>query len=419
MNWGIALEGIKENPVLGWGQENYMYVFPMFYDPGMYGQEPWFDRTHNVFLDWTIQGGLVALVLYLALSGAALVAVWRSTSLSSTEKNILTAMFAGYAIHNLFVFDNYSSYLMFFTSLGLVVHHQHKSTIALPSNARISQLLAATLMVLVLVAGYVVIVKPYTVARDLISVYKSQDANEVLAIYEKILEKDTFGNFEATTRFLSDAPNFLRVDNAEFQKKYMDAARGAGEKSVADAPNSVRALEFYGNFLVLTDNESEAIPVLERARELAPDRQNNLYVLGFAYVNEKQFDKAVEIFKHAYEVAPENVKARNYYGGALILAGDKAGNDYIGEYSHNDPFMFSVFNIAGRYQDVIQMLEKRIADQPDNYQQHISLAVAYFKAGNRAKSIEIIRNVIAQVPAFKEQGEYFIKEVQAGRNPTR
>ncbi len=419
MNWSIALEGIKENPVMGWGQENYMYVFPMFYDPGMYAQEPWFDRTHNAFLDWAIQGGIIALLLYLALFGSALVAIYKSTSLSAIEKNILVSMFVGYVIHNVFVFDNYSSYLMFFTALGLVVHHQHQSNLPRPTNPRVSQVIVAILVILTLFAGYKVIVKPYLVARGLISTVKSQNPEEVLEAYVKMFEKDTLGNFEVATRFLSEAPRYLKIENPDFRQKYMEAARKIGEQSIADAPKSVRALEFYGTFLLQTGNPKEAIAVLERAREISPDRQNNLYVLGFSYVTEKQYDKALEVFKHAYEVATENVKARNYYGAALLLTNDPKGDEFLKDYSPDDTFLISVFNSAGRYKDVAIMLEKQVASQPENYQLQVSLAVAYFKAGNKTKSVEIIRAVMAKVPGFKAQGEFFIKEVLAGKDPTK
>jgi hypothetical protein len=52
----MALKGIAERPVLGWGQENFNYVFNKYYNPQMFGQEEWFDRTHNVVLDWLIAG---------------------------------------------------------------------------------------------------------------------------------------------------------------------------------------------------------------------------------------------------------------------------------------------------------------------------------------------------------------------------
>jgi O-antigen ligase len=65
--WSMAFEGVKERPLLGWGQDNFGYVFAKYYNPGMYGQEQWFDRSHNVFMDWLIAGGVLGLLGYLSL----------------------------------------------------------------------------------------------------------------------------------------------------------------------------------------------------------------------------------------------------------------------------------------------------------------------------------------------------------------
>src|SRR3989344_570970 len=59
LNWGMAWEGFKERPILGWGQENYAAVFDKYYNPAMYAQEQWFDRTHNIVFDWLIAGGIL------------------------------------------------------------------------------------------------------------------------------------------------------------------------------------------------------------------------------------------------------------------------------------------------------------------------------------------------------------------------
>ena len=54
--WNMALKGFKEKPILGWGQENFNYVFNKNYEPKMYNQEQWFDRAHNIFWTGLLQG---------------------------------------------------------------------------------------------------------------------------------------------------------------------------------------------------------------------------------------------------------------------------------------------------------------------------------------------------------------------------
>jgi O-antigen ligase/tetratricopeptide (TPR) repeat protein len=417
VNWGIALDGIKENPVFGWGQENYVYVFAKYYDPEMYKEEPWFDRTHNSFIDWAVQGGLVAFLLYVSLFVLGAWTIHKSTSLTRIEKNILITALGGYIIHNLFVFDNYSSYLMFFTLLGFIVHHSQKETLVMECDEKMKQVAAIVLIIGTFVTGYIVIVKPFQVAKGLITVLTYKDAYKILEDYEKIFAKNTFGNFEATSRLLSDSSTFTQVQNPEFVKTYLDFAFRAGDQMIKDNPGNVRALEFVGAFMLQQGQLPRAIEVLEQARVYAPNRHNNLYTLGYAYINNKEFDKAKEVFEHAYNLKPDVVKARTYYGGVLLLMGDKKGSELIQGYNPNDSFFLSVFNKTKQYKEAIKIQEEQIKNQPENYQLQVSLAITYLFDGQRTKSIELIREVIKKVPEFKGQGEFLIKEIQAGRNP--
>ena len=68
--WGEAIKGVEERPLLGWGQGNFNYVFNKYYDPRLYGQEQWFDRTHNIIFDWLIAGGILGLLSYLSIFAA-------------------------------------------------------------------------------------------------------------------------------------------------------------------------------------------------------------------------------------------------------------------------------------------------------------------------------------------------------------
>lgn len=416
VNWGIALKGIKENPVLGWGQENYSYVFAQKYDPRMYAEEPWFDRTHNAFLDWSIQGGIPALVLYLSLFIFAIYSIKVSTSLSRIEKNILISLLAAYAIHNMFVFDNYSSYLMFFVLLAFIVHHSQKQKIQIVWSEKIKQSVGMVSIASILIVGNFTMYQPFIVGQELIDTFSQKDGKAALDMYKNIFDKQTFGTTEAEIRFLAESPSFLRVDNVDFQKAYTDLAIIAGEDMITRGPQDVRRLETYGSFLIQRGDNLRAIEILEKARMLAPDRQNNLYALGFAYVNNKDIAKAVEVFKHAYEILPENEKARGYYGAALLLSGDKLGQDLMKEYSYKDPLFLSIFNKTKNYKEIIKIREQLRLENPTDYQNQVSLAVAYVLNGQKTKAIEIIRSVQKAEPGFKGQGDYLIGEILAGRS---
>lgn len=129
--WKMSAKGVLERPILGWGQENYYLVFQKQYDPGLYSQEPWFDRSHNFFFDWLIHAGILGLLSYLAMIGAAFWGIiagirygarvparQQEFSFPVLQGFILMAGFGAHVVQNIFVFDNLNTYLPFFGLLA-------------------------------------------------------------------------------------------------------------------------------------------------------------------------------------------------------------------------------------------------------------------------------------------------------------
>ncbi|MEK7170638.1 MAG: O-antigen ligase family protein, partial [Patescibacteria group bacterium] len=180
MVWGMAWRGFKENPVFGWGQEGFNYVFNKYYNPDMWTQEQWFDRTHNIFFDWLISAGLLGLLSYLSLFTFLLWYIWKGKpadgepAFSFTEKSVLSGLLAGYMVHNFFVFDNLISYILFFSLLAYVHTRfgkpfpllERKNT-SLQSD-RTTSISGAVLLVLLCLSIYYVNLRPLGVAGDLI-----------------------------------------------------------------------------------------------------------------------------------------------------------------------------------------------------------------------------------------------------------
>lgn len=65
--WSTSLAGFFEKPLLGWGPENFPYIFDKYYNANHFGIESWFDRAHNVFLQYLVDGGIVLLMAYLGM----------------------------------------------------------------------------------------------------------------------------------------------------------------------------------------------------------------------------------------------------------------------------------------------------------------------------------------------------------------
>ncbi len=69
--WGSAVAGARERPLLGWGPENFSVVFDRHFDPRHYipgeQSETWYDRAHNLFLDYLAETGMLGLLAFLSV----------------------------------------------------------------------------------------------------------------------------------------------------------------------------------------------------------------------------------------------------------------------------------------------------------------------------------------------------------------
>lgn len=67
--WELSTNMIKERPLLGWGTDNFDRGFEQNYDNRLleerFGNEAWFDRAHNVFIDQAVDTGYIGLSFYL------------------------------------------------------------------------------------------------------------------------------------------------------------------------------------------------------------------------------------------------------------------------------------------------------------------------------------------------------------------
>jgi O-antigen ligase len=131
--WSIAVEGWKERSILGWGPNNYFYLFDKYYHPQSleYGYgETWFDNAHNIILNTLAVQGVVGLVVYLGIFVAAFVSLVKAFRKQYIDVHIMSigiGFLVGSLIQNITVFENPTSYLytMFWLALisSLVFNH--------------------------------------------------------------------------------------------------------------------------------------------------------------------------------------------------------------------------------------------------------------------------------------------------------
>ncbi len=425
--WPMALKGFSERPILGWGQENFNFVFNKYYDPRMFGQEQWFDRTHDIFLDWLIAGGVLGFLAYFSMYAALLYYLWRKESVFTlAEKSIFTGMMSAYLFHNIFVFDNLISYILFFTILSYVhAVSTPPGRISIFGSRSLSESSQYAIMPAVLIATvfmvYYVNIPALNANTTLIKAISPQggDVMKNLALFQKVYAYDSFGSTEATEQFVEITS---QVKSSQLPQAAKDAfsslAKQKIEEKIAETPHDARYLVFAGSYYNKSADYNEAIKYLEKALAESPRKQSIFFELGTSYIGKGDMQKAFQLFKQAYDLLPTAQESKVIYAlGAIYTKNGAALKEVLAnlnpEIVINDNRFLQAYANIGDYQSAITILNERLKLDPKNPQTKISLASAYASIGNKQKAISIIQEVIQENPSFKEEGESYIKQIQA------
>lgn len=448
MVWHTAWQGFKERPLLGWGQGNFGYVFSKYYNPGMYDQEPWFDRAHNVLFDWMISGGALGALGYVLLYGLAIYTIWKIRSWGVAEKSIFTGLFIGYFFHNLFVFDNVVSYFLFFSLLAYLAAMRYtdvqttgndtsktENQIVLSSGQRTT--FAVLIPVVIVVAGmamYITVIKPLeqnlVLLQGLIAAQQgavSQDLNQQttflnkgLADFKQALAYNTFGEAETAEHLSQTAVSIYLGSNApnQIKKDYVNLANDALSSQMTLYPNDLRIKLFYAAFLQNLGEYDTALKVLQNAEQIAPTYQRTLLQMGSIYTAEKKYDKALAAFKQAYDLAPQFADVQQSYAISAIYNGkDSLATQIMGTTTipANEKFA-RAYEARGDLQKATAIRERVVQASPNDINALVSLAASYYKEGLKSKAIAEIQRVSAVDPSLKDQADQLVNDIQSGKS---
>ncbi|RJQ34741.1 hypothetical protein C4556_01990 [Candidatus Parcubacteria bacterium] len=434
MNWGMAWEGVKERPILGWGQENYAIVFSKYYNPNMYGQEQWFDRVHNVIFDWLVAGGLLGLAAYLSIFAIALRYLWRkgeetAAAFTPAEKCLLTGLLVAYFFHNLFVFDNVMSYITFTTVLALIASRFGTATNAkrLFANvvvpARTFPGVAFAAVVLVWGVAWFVNANALSANRALLQSLAPHPEGILknLESFEKAILYNSYGTQEAREQLLQAAVQVSQIEQVDIEtkRKFLETAAQQMTLQSKVSPLDPR-FPFFLSFLLNSYGVYDAAAtVLEQAHALSPAKQTILFEMAANAFARGDNDRGLELYKQAFELAPAYVEARILYASAAIQMGRDALADelilpIIATDRILDARITSSYISRNRYDKLISILEAHIEARPEHTQARFTLAAAYHAAGNSAKAIAVLQEAIRVDPSIEVEANALIQDIRNG-----
>lgn len=339
--WKMSWQGVLERPILGWGQENYLQVFSKHFHPRLYDQEPWFDRAHNIVLDWLINAGIIGLVSYLALFVAYFLILyrsWRTGKISVKESLVLFLTPVAYFIQNLLVFDNFNTYALFFALLGYISFYDQPDTVTilnksaprLPVNRSLS--ITAALLAIILTASYFINLKPAKAAIGIIDSLKAttdrtDPINKTLETFKRTLDYKTFGETEALEQ-LARVAQSLAVQEVPpaLKKNFINFSVDRLEDYLKRFPANIRVHLFLGalyNSSISLDPQYilKAREHFQLALGLSPTKQQIYYVLAENYLRTNELNKSLELLQAAIDLEPTNSEALANKAVVAVLSG--------------------------------------------------------------------------------------------------
>lgn len=382
--WNMSLQGFKEHPVLGWGPENYSMVFSKYYDPAMWRQEPWFDRSHNIFFDWLIDAGLLGLLAYLSIFIGVFYLLWTKREKFGFGGYLLVGLIVAYLFHNIFVFDNLVSYLYFFAVVAYINflsmkddeegvalkvktdYQADKKKISATGNITLGVNVASGIILVLLVGTlYYVNYKPWSVSTDLIrAIHPNAVPEKSLVIFQDIFKRSTLGSGEALEQLVNKTMNIVgneKVSN-ELKIEFVKLSDEQIKIYLTRFGQDARSLIFFGSYLTSTGRVDEGLALLQKAQTISPKKQQVLFQLVATYVQKQDAVNAVKIAKMAYELDPTYQEARKIYALILFMTGQtKLGYEIIAPIKNDSGYFTDqrFFNVYAQMGDVRSIQEMK------------------------------------------------------------
>jgi len=434
--WGMAWEGVKERPILGWGQSNFNYVFNEQYDPFLFNQEQWFDRAHSIIFDWLIAGGFLGFIAYLSIFVACGYYLFLQPFLkkgdetfTALERGVLLGILAGYLTHNLVVFDNIISYIFFGLILALI-HSRVAKPVPEVEKFKIDQNLvnqfvvpiAAVLLVAIV---YTTQIPGMQAASDIIDGYGAQDPQVRLEAFKRAVGRDSFAKQEIAEQIAQQAMSIVREKGVEesVKQQYVELAIEQLEELVSYKPGDARIHVFVATFYSYIGNLEVAAKEIVVARSLSPRKQSIISQQGIIAYSQGNFEQARDFFAEALALDDRNSEAREYYAAMLFLNGQAeeakalaADAEILEDFASNG-LLLKAANQVKEYEFMIELYKIKTEQNPEIEQNWASLAFLYSEVGDKAAAVATMRGAALKIPNFAKKANCIADNIEADKSP--
>lgn len=331
--WRSALEGIQEKPLLGWGPENYFVPHHLYFQSDLlseeykYGNEAHSDRIHNLYLKTIIEGGIFALVSYMAIFAMAIRSLFKSYhngTLTLISFSLFVGLIMAYFIQSTLSFDTVTSYIILALFLAYVNYQAQQQKInGYPNVSRRPHNLYIVIATILGVAVlYVFTYLPYKQQTVLLHILSDVSVSERVELYDDLFaitsQQRTSMAIFLINKMKNTVPDIwrsLNSDEKDLVLADMHSLRMTAEQYFIESPTNYEFGISLVKFLFLEASLQQDIEatnmIVARAeryekylRELSPNNPMNGWVEAQIQLFHGDAQGSLDTLEQVYEAHP-------------------------------------------------------------------------------------------------------------------
>jgi tetratricopeptide (TPR) repeat protein len=212
---------------------------------------------------------------------------------------------------------------------------------------------------------------------------------------------------------------------------YAELGRKADAKAqfdlvLKDDPKSVQALIGMANILIDEGNSEDVVALCKRTLTLDERNPQAYTLLGEVHAGLGKPAEALSYFEKALEIQPKLTQNRLNLAGSLVeVESYDRAEKLLNEITRDFPrFPLAHFNLGllyeaqGRFEEARKAYEEEVSSYPGDFRAHFNLGKILFRIGDRAGSLDEMREVMRIAPNQPE-GYLFVARglLQEGAPP--
>ena len=432
-------------PVLGYGPENFAVGFDKYYDPSVpylsIAWGDWYDKAHDIIIQTGSDAGILGIAAYLALFIYLFWKLQKTKRINDNNKTIIIGIQAtmiGYFINNIFSFDTFSTYLIFFLlaaySMHLIFGDMQETIILSETQKNIPGKFAliSTLFCLLVIFLWQYNLVPLQVNAEINkagTLSNQKKCDQAFALMDKALSQHSFLDSYVIMKYIDiekTCTNYYPDNTLAYTKKGIELLK----EGVKIQPLYTRYWIYLGTLTTtLAEQENDQTKkdnILNRANgylyealQLAPKHQEILIAKAKVQMDEKNYQDAKDESEKCILANPGQSDCYWYLGlsemylknntdaDKNIQIATTKGYDVSSETSLVE--LGNVYNSLNDYKNLAVVFEKLTVVNPDAVQYHSSLATVYAKLGEYDKAKQEALKVLKISPGSKQNVDAFLE----------